>query len=150
MLSETFHKPRLSKFKEPEMRRFSTLLLTSVLALAFFVARSPAANAFGGEVLGCAWSGSAWIANDCGTGTGPITFSAHNLSGSYSYSWTLNWSKPIISGCTATSSTCTVDAGTAGLRPRTLRATLTLTQSGQSRTISAQATIDYNIDCTTC
>jgi hypothetical protein len=132
------------------MRRFWTLLLTPVLTLAFFMAGSPAANAFGAEVLGCSWGSGPWIANDCGGGDGLVTFSAHYLSGSYSYSWTLNRSVTIISGCNATSSTCTVDPPVLGLKPGLLRATLTLTQSGQSRTISAVAELDYNADCRTC
>ncbi|HJQ01026.1 MAG TPA: hypothetical protein VJ851_05460 [Jatrophihabitans sp.] len=134
------------------MRRFWTLLLTPVLAVAFFMVGSPAANAFGAEVLGCSWNSGPWIANNCGGSDGLLTFSAHNLSGTYSYSWTLTGypSLTIVSGCTATSSTCTVDTGDGALRDHTLTASLTLTQSGQSRTITAKATVYANGDCLTC
>jgi hypothetical protein len=133
------------------MRRFWTLLLTPVLTLAFFVLGSPAANAFGSEVLGCDW-GTGWVANNCGGGNGLVTFSAHNLSGTYSYSWTLTGygATNISSGCTATSSTCTVNTGNGGLNDRTLTASLTLTQSGRSRTITAQATVWASGDCLKC
>jgi hypothetical protein len=136
------------------MRRFWTLLLTPVLALAFFMVASPNANAFGAEVLGCSWGSGPWIANNCGGGDYTLTFSAHNLSGTYSYSWTLTGSSTttITSGCTATSSTCTVNADPLGRQDQTLTASLTLTQSGRSRTITAQATIwhDTAWDCLKC
>jgi len=136
------------------MRRFWTLLLTPVLALAFFLVGSPAANAFGSEVLGCAWNGGTWVANNCGGGDDNLTFSPHNLSGSYSYSWTVKYGPStltalcssgvdpcILSGCTATSSTCTVYApDPAPLHNKVITASLRLTQSGQSRTITASGT----------
>ena len=61
------------------MRRFWTLLLSPVLALAFFLAGSPAANAFGTEVLGCSWNGGTWIGNNCGYGGGQLAFSAQSV-----------------------------------------------------------------------
>ncbi|MEO7260523.1 MAG: hypothetical protein ABI047_04610 [Jatrophihabitantaceae bacterium] len=136
------------------MRRFWTLVLTPVLALAFFLAGSPAANAFGSEVLGCAWNGGSWVANNCGSSTGNLAFSPHNLSGSYSYSWTVTYGAStvttpcasgiepcILSGCTATSSSCTVYADNPyPLTNRVITARLQLTQSGQSRTITASGT----------
>lgn len=144
------------------MRRFWTLLLAPVLAMTFFIVASPAAHAFGAEVLGCSWNGGSWIANNCGGNNGLVTFSARNLSGSYSYSWTLKVnsstisngcngvSEPCIySGCTTTSSTCTVSTYGA-LHDRVLTASLRLTQSGQSRTITAQATSLADPACIKC
>lgn len=147
------------------MRRFVTFLLSPVLALAFFLAGSPAANAFGSEVLGCAWNGGPWIANNCGSNNYNLTFSARNLSGSYSYSWTVKYASStlttpcgsgidpcILSGCTATSSSCTIYADNpwpAG--DKVVTASLRLTQSGQSRTITASATNDsFTPACPTC
>ena len=134
------------------MPKFWTLVLTPILALAFFLAGAPSANAFGSEALGCDW-GSGWVANNCGGGDGILTFSVHNLSGTYSYSWTVTTdlgqtvtgpctgqSLCIDSGCTSTSSTCRLVA-TGNLHDRVLTAKLTLTQSGLSRTIQAQATM---------
>jgi hypothetical protein len=144
------------------MRRFWTLLLTPVLALAFFMVASPAANAFGGEVLGCSWGSSAWVANNCGGGYDLVTFSAHNLSGTYSYSWTIknDFGSTInacngvtfpclYSGCTTTSSSCTLNAY-GPTHDRVYTASLQLTQSGQSRTITAQATGFADPPCKTC
>ena len=136
------------------MRRFWTLLLTPVLALAFFLVGNPAANAFGSEVLGCAWNGGTWVANNCGGGVDNLTFSPHNLSGSYSYSWTVKYGAStvtspctsgiepcILSGCTTTSSTCTIYAEDPyPLHDKVITASLRLTQSGQSRTITASGT----------
>jgi hypothetical protein len=135
------------------MRKLWTLALAPILALAFFLVGAPSANAFGSEVLGCDW-GTGWVANDCGGGSGMVTFSAHNLSGSYSYSWTLTRdtgdtltvscstgiSPCVYSGCTATSSSCTIYAD-GGRHNHVLTASLTLTQSGLSRTIQAQLTM---------
>jgi hypothetical protein len=133
------------------MRRLWTLLVTPLLALAVFLVGNPAANAFGSEVLGCAWDGGSWIANNCGSGTAEVTFSAHNLSGSSTYSWTLTIGGStfsnscagvtpcIVSGCTATSSSCTV-ADDEFVHSRVLTASLQLTQAGHSRTITATAT----------
>lgn len=148
------------------MRKLWTLATATVMAIAFFIAGSPAANAWGTEVLGCNW-GSGWIANYCGGGGWePVTFSPHNLSGTYSYNWTITVTAgsttstvtnqcnaityPCIqSGCTATSSTCTINTA-GGLHDTTLTASLRLTQSGQSRTIQASATIYADPPCKTC
>jgi hypothetical protein len=145
------------------MRRFWTLLLTPVLAVAFFMVASPTANAFGSEVLGCAWPNSGWVANDCGGGYGIVTYSAHNLAGTYSYNWTLTnnlgntisnacngvtW-PCIYSGCTTTSSSCELDTSY-GFHDHVYTAILKLTQSGQSRSITAQATGLADPPCRTC
>ena len=136
------------------MRKFWTLVLTPVLALAFFLVESPAAHAFGSEVLGCSWNGGTWVANNCGASDGALAFSPHNLSGSYSYGWTVTYGattvttpcssgiEPCIqSGCTATSSSCTVYADNPyPLHSKVITASLVLTQSGQQRTITASGT----------
>jgi hypothetical protein len=147
------------------MCRFRTLLLAPLLALALLLVGIPSANAFGGEVLGCAWNGGSWTANNCGGSDGTLTFSAHNLSGSYSYSWTVTYGpstvttpctsgiEPCIqSGCTATSSSCTVFADNPyPLHDKVITASLRLTQSGQSRTITASATaLSYKDPCPLC
>jgi hypothetical protein len=138
-----------------------TMTVAALSALAFLVVGSGPANAFGGEVLGCSvnWGGPTWTANSCGGGGSPdgkylITYAVHNLSGTYSYNWTVTAPSGgtvttpcpvtggpcVYSGCTATSSTCTVQVGE-GIKPKTFTATLVLTQSGQSRTLTAQASI---------
>jgi hypothetical protein len=84
----------------------------------------------------------------------PITHAVHNLSGTYSYSWTVkdgygstigaycapNVGGPCLtSGCTYTSSSCVLQLPHGYLAGRTYIATGTLIQSGLSRTISATA-----------
>jgi hypothetical protein len=146
------------------MRKFWTLLLTPVLAFAFFLVGSPAAQAFGSEVLGCNWGSTAWTAGNCGSGDGNLTFSVQNLSGSYSYNWTVTYGSStvtspcnggdpcILSGCTASSSTCTVYADNPyPLHDKVITATLQLTQSGQTRTLTASGTAhSYKPACPLC
>jgi hypothetical protein len=135
------------------MRKVWTLVLAAVFALGAFVLGTPAANAFGTEVLGCKYGSASWTANSCSGAFDLATFSPSNLSGAYSYSWTLTqhgspvinicgsgaYSTCISSGCTSTSSTCTVDIQGTLHYQTTVVASLVLTQSGQSRTIQASA-----------
>ena len=141
------------------MRRWLISALVVALTGFFMVLSSPTANALGSEVLGCGFAPNyTWSANQC-TGndsTAWVQFSAHYLSGAYSYQWSITdgYGAPITrtctglpatdqgclySGCTASSSTCTV---TLEDQPSVLiyTASLRLTQSGQSRTIQAAAT----------
>lgn len=138
------------------MRKVWTLVLTAVFALGAFVLGTPAANAFGTEVLGCTFStSSAWTANSCSGSYGDPTFSPSNLSGDYTYSWSVTqYGNPvtnacgsgtagtcIYSGCTSTSSTCSVDIAGSLYSEVTVVTSLVLTQAGQSRTIQASATV---------
>jgi hypothetical protein len=147
------------------MRKFWTLVLAPVLALAFFVLGTPSAQAFGSEVLGCGSSPTyTWTANACDAGDGIVLFSPHNLSGSYSYRWTITqWDGSVLtsscngstypcisSGCTTTSSTCYIETRRIIRYDRTVTASLRLTQSGQSRTIQATATIGHEGLCINC
>jgi hypothetical protein len=142
------------------MRKLFGSAFTCVLAVALLVVGSPAANAFGSEVLGCAFDSGAWTAGSCEGGGDQgviynVQFSAHNLSGTYSMKWTVtnqggnllpqcttgSWNC-IESGCTSTSTTCTVATKAQPLYPFTFTASLKLTQSGQTRTIAAGARVD--------
>ena len=141
------------------MRKLWIPAVVTALVGFFMVLDSPSANAFGSEVLGCGFAPYyTWSANQC-TGNDNkyyVQFSPHYLSGTYSYQWAITdgYGAPITrtctgpagvdqgclySGCTATSSTCTV---TVEDQAQTLvySASLTLTQSGRSRTIQATAT----------
>jgi hypothetical protein len=142
------------------MRKLSALTVAFVLVLAFFVVGSPPANAFGSEVLGCAFDSSQWTDNACTASyqTGHVSivhFTLHNVSGNYdSRAWTLTqgFGVPltsscdgvtfpcIYSGCTSSFMTCDVQNRT-GPNDRYVVASLQLTQSGQSRTYVAQATL---------
>lgn len=153
--------------EDPLMRKLWMAVLTTLLSLAFFAAGSSAAHAFGAEVLGCGpYPGSTWTATQCsGVGGTYEQFSAHNLSGTYSYQWTLTYSSGtpitsscspltttpcISSGCTSTSSACVILTEDA-VQTKTYVANLRLTQSGQSRTISASAVVTpYPEACRTC
>jgi hypothetical protein len=155
---------------EVEMRKLWAVILTPVLALAFFIVGNPAANAFGSEVLGCVvQSSSTWTANSCYGGGGRldnlgIQYSPHNLSGTYSKQWTVtdpsgatitspcSSTQPsycISSGCTTSSTTCNI-VGKVGSSDRRFTATLRLTQSGLTRTIQAVAVIFGDPLCSPC
>jgi hypothetical protein len=142
------------------MRRIFKLAFTCVIALTLLILGNPAANAFGSEVLGCAFGSSAWTAGACEGGGDQgviynVQFSAHNLSGTYSMQWTVKNEATLItaqcstgswnciqSGCTSTSATCTIATKAQPLYSHRLSASLQLTQSGQTRTINAVATVD--------
>lgn len=153
------------------MRKLWAAVLTPVLALAFLVVGSPAAHAFGSEVLGCAVNPvtttyNSWTANYCEGGGDPgyfvIRYSPQNLSGTYSTSWTVTGptgaalgtcgttATPCIrSGCTVSSITCEVK-DSSGYSNKAFTATLSLTQSGLTRTVQAQGVIDGHDPCTRC
>ena len=158
------------------MRKMWALAFAPVLTFAFFMVGSAPANAFGGEVLGC-YSDAAgvtggWTASHCSVGgkyftvgdLDDVKFEARNLSGAYTFAWTVGLQGAttftpftgscasdtayncISSGCTATSATCvvTVKVGATG---KSILATLKLTQSGLSRTISATAGVEAAPTC---
>jgi hypothetical protein len=150
------------------MRKWWTAVLTPVLALAFFIAGSPAANAFGSEVLGCAVNSGAWTANTCSGDSyaaATINYSPQNLSGTYSKRWTVtgpdgtpvtaNCSSTVTancidSGCTLSSTSCVIKVPARPYRDAPWTASLRLTQSGLTRTIQAQAWV-YPIEiCLKC
>jgi hypothetical protein len=149
------------------MGRLWTSIFTPLLALAVFLLGSPAAHAFGSEVLGCAFDSAAWTANSCEGGgdssvyNTAIHFSPHNLSGTYTKRWTVtnqsggavpNCSSSITfncisSGCTTTT-VCDLLVHSNIQHTNTYYASLRLTQSGQTRTITASALVD--LDGTIC
>ncbi|HJQ03074.1 MAG TPA: hypothetical protein VJ851_15875 [Jatrophihabitans sp.] len=151
------------------MRKSWALLLTPVLVMFFLILGNPSANAFGAEMLGCSVDSAAWTAKACSGGgsdsSGPhvIHYAAQNLSGSYSMNWTPHngfgqvitascGSGTVInciwSGCTASSTTCDIGAGQF-LQDKSFVATVELTQSGQTRSISANAVIYGTPGCRT-
>ncbi|MEO7260851.1 MAG: hypothetical protein ABI047_06295 [Jatrophihabitantaceae bacterium] len=141
------------------MRKLWTAALAFVSALAFFIVGSPSANAFGGEVLGCSVS-FGWTADSCtsyaGLSAGQtlyVNFEPQNLSGAYTSSWAITGPGGAVTGsCSTGSFTCIFTGCTAGSLscqvrtkvssgPYAITAALTLTQSGQTRTVSAVANI---------
>jgi hypothetical protein len=147
------------------MRKLSKAALALVSALALFFVGSPPASAFGGEVLGCS-AGFGWTAGSCHSSASLssgtlllVTFEAHNTSGTYDTSWAFT---PALNGtcnssftnvpCAYSGNTCTAGSVTCQIATRVTNATqtytaaLTLTQSGQTRTVTATATVKESID----
>jgi hypothetical protein len=147
------------------------------LAAFAFIGVASAANAAsssssftGSEVLGCAFDSGPWTANSCnifGT-SGDIDvahFVPYNLSGTYTMRWTVtgpsgsalsNCSSTVTyncisGGCTSTSTTCDVNTR-AGKNDHIYTASLKLTQSGVTKTISASAVVygDGSSGCPLC
>lgn len=151
------------------MRKLCVTVVALISALAFLVVGSPSASAFGTEVLGCSFDSGSWIANACsGAGDAGVNsqvyFTPHNLSGSYGTSWTVTGPGGgtlsnctggtvvggcISAGCTSGQLGCWLTVNSAPHVDRVFTATLTLTQAGQTRTISATATAVHDT-CLTC
>jgi hypothetical protein len=108
------------------------------------------ANAFGGEWLGCrisppATSTTPYDNGFCETsqaaGSWAVSFAVQNGSGTYTYAWTLHGQYQSPVGCTSTSYFCNVTV-TANQANKVVDATVTITQNGQSLTLSAEAYFD--------
>jgi hypothetical protein len=151
-------------------RKLWMALCTSVLTVACFLIGSPAAQALGSEVLGCSFDSGAWYANTCEGGgvigvNNALHFSPHNMSGTYSMTWTVTNSSGsavpncsstqtincISSGCTVTSTTCNLVVHSFKASDTFYTASLKLVQSGLTRTITATAIVNQTAGgCTTC
>jgi hypothetical protein len=149
------------------MRKLWTAVLALVTALAFLIVGSPPASALGGEVLGCSVDFD-WTAGSCqgirhNSGTlNLVDFQVRNTSGTYGSSWSITIgttpvtttcvstfaSTPCLAGgseCTAGSLSCQVYARV-GDGNQTFVATVVLSQSGQSETLTATATVKGSLD----
>lgn len=128
------------------MRRALHLVVIAVGGLALSALPMSQAGALGGESLVCGISpGSAGTTGYChatiGSSSYRVSFGVQNGSGTYSYSWTVTGgaNQRVYSGCTATSSTCIVSVS--GSSDQDIQGTVTLTQDGQSETLTATAYI---------
>ena len=129
------------------IRRAIARLAVGVLAATagMIVSGSPA-RAFGGETFGCRVSPGAVLTwnNPCYNNRPASTYNAgfnvNNLSGSgYTFSW--SYSGPVLyvmAGCTSTSSGCGLAVANSDA---IISVTVTVSQGGQSTTMSANAVI---------
>jgi len=108
------------------------------------------ANAFGAEWLGCriAPPATSMTPYDNGfwetsqpAGHWALSFAVQNSFGTYTYAWTLHGQYQSPVGCTVTDYFCNVTV-TANQANKVVDATVTITQDGQSRTLSAEAYFD--------
>lgn len=130
------------------MRRYIAPLAVAALACGVPLATAATASAFGAESLGCYVStGGPPPPSEqfCTSGTAAhdynVTFSVANLSGSYSYAWTVPSIRGLTgeSGCTSTSSTCSF--GVAGGGEKIIDITVVVTQGGQSESLYSEADV---------
>jgi hypothetical protein len=132
------------------MRKLCHALAVLASAVAFVAVPAGSANAFGGESLGCAINPSSSTtlhAGGCSTKGSYsqklyyIMFAVMNGSGTYGYTWSFSEPVNIYSGCTSTSSSCEVTVYGGGGTDTIVYGYVTLTQNGQSETLSARALI---------
>ena len=132
------------------MRRLFTMLLAVIVAMAAALIPVTPAHAFGAEQFGCRIAPGTEFnfyenCNNLTNGaanTYSVGFLVQNLSGSgYGFTWNVTGQyTAVLSGCTSTSSSCTVSAR-GGSVDREITAAVTITQAGQSRTLFSYASI---------
>jgi hypothetical protein len=128
-------------------------LLLALLAIASTIAAvgltAGPASALGGERLGCYITPTSTVppqlhAGNCSDGPGSTyqaTFGLMYQNGSYGYTWSVpaEYASHIYTGCTTNSERCTLT----NLTPTSeITVSVTITQSGQSATLSATAYIN--------
>ncbi|GAB7036436.1 MULTISPECIES: hypothetical protein [Catenuloplanes] len=125
------------------MKPFITAAAT---ALALIAVPSPAA-AFGAETFGCRVSPGPVVpftpacTNLHLHRNVQVGFLVDNLSGSYTFSWDVTGPySSVVSGCTATSASCTV--AVSAVTDKEIVAWVTYAQNGQSASRRASATIN--------
>jgi hypothetical protein len=127
------------------MRRFISLLSVAIAAAGLTILTISPARAFGSESLGCIISPSqaTTVGSFCQThipsGSYDITYQLSNLSGTYSFAWSVPPGYPVISGCTSTAIDCVVSAF--GGSEQTIQVSVVVTQGSSSETLSATAFI---------
>jgi len=139
------------------MKKLLFALPAIALAIALFPSRS---EALGGEALECVVSGatpivfnSPFCTNKKPKPSNIVTFRLRNGVGTYGFAWNTNgW--PVSSGCSITSSTCAVSAGSVQNDVQ-VTVSATISQNGQSTVIEANAHLkavcrDYEGDWVWC
>ncbi|MEV0393392.1 hypothetical protein [Polymorphospora rubra] len=133
--------------KRPRIRSaLASVAACLVAAATFTLAGATPAAAIGQETFGCriapgvvlTWN--TYCTNSAPASTYNAGFAVQNTSGSYTFSWSISGPyQSINTGCTATSSSCSVWVANSDA---TIVATVTYTQNGQSRTQTSYATIN--------
>ncbi|MGI9149861.1 MAG: hypothetical protein ACR2IK_25505 [Chloroflexota bacterium] len=130
------------------MRKLLAILAIALAAIAATVANAVPASAFGSEQLGCyvspshtAPQPSPYCSDGMPSTSYSATFGVLNESGAYSYAWSVpTWyTSKIAMGCTAGYDYCVLS----NLRPvGEITVSVTISQNGQSSTLSATADIE--------
>ncbi|MEJ3747935.1 hypothetical protein WEI85_32180 [Actinomycetes bacterium KLBMP 9797] len=120
-------------------RVLSTVAAGIVAATSLTLATPSPAAAFGQETLGCRYAPGyvftfdQYCTNQTAANTYTVGFLMENLSGSYTFSWSLSGGyQSIYAGCTSTSTSCAVTVN--GRADSQVTATVTYYQNGQSAT----------------
>lgn len=126
----------------------STAAACTLAAASLNLAAASPAAAFGEETYGCRLSPGTVLTwkticnNTKPSGRYNAGFAVLNTSGEYTYQWTINGDYlSIITGCTATSSSCAV-ALPGSDTDSILSVTVTYSQGGQSATRTAYAVVN--------
>ena len=130
------------------MRKILAILAIVLAAIAASVASAVPASAFGGEQLGCYVSPShtppqpaPYCSDSMPYSSYSATFGVQNESGAYSFAWSVPalYTSKIAMGCTSGYDYCVLS----NLTPtREITVSVTISQNGQSSTLSATADIE--------
>jgi hypothetical protein len=128
------------------MRIVLSLLTALVTASGLAVATADNASALGGETLVCRVTPSRTApfyptcGNNMGASSYQVTFWVQNETAPSTYAWSisadLRWT--VSSGCTSTSSICTISVPNAN---NDIMASVTLTQNGATETLTSYASV---------
>ena len=140
-------------------RLLARFLVTITMASSIVAVASAPASAFGGETFGCRISpGTVFTWHQVCTNskytTGEywVAFQISNLSGSYTFSWSVGPYQRLVSGCTSSSTTCTV--AVPGRQSTEVYGTVHYSQGSQSGSLWSYAYIDSSSvsppGCPTC
>lgn len=128
------------------MRKLAATTMLGAVAVATALMPATNASALGGETLGCrvapghTFTFSNVCSNDSPTSTGySIGFLVQNTSGTYAYAWSIPAHSSVSSGCTSTSSSCTISVSRG---QGEYDMSVTLSQGGSSETLTAYADIE--------
>ena len=135
------------------MRKLLALLASLSLVLGLTVFSAGSATALGGETFGCRvapgpWTPyqeycqNSWYADEYNVG-----FAVENVTGPATYSWSIPapYTSMIYVGCTSSSYDCAIMVPNNG--SHTVSVSVTITQGGASRTLSATGFVTYFQNC---
>lgn len=134
------------------MRKLLALVASLSLALGLTMFSAGSATALGGETFGCRVAPGPWMPYEqyCWNGwyapEYTVGFAVENVTGPVTYSWSVppEYTSMVVGGCTSSSYDCAVSVPNAN---HYIPVSVTITQSGASRTLSAIGMISSSQDC---
>lgn len=127
------------------MRQLMAILAACGIALGLTVGMAGPASAAAGDNLACRFTPAPTL-----TFTSPVCFNRTpansytvafvvNATGTFTAAWSVPAGYPIIGGCTANATGCTITVS--GIQDQSIPVSVTLTQGGVQETLSATASV---------